>query len=104
MPRGTRKRKGLEDYLNRRRGQYSSFARAVDPRIRTECVACPPDSHRKAGSAPGSFTWHEANKVVGEGGAAGPAGRGAAQHEAAVILLERDGAPGQKVLISGNTR
>ena len=42
-----RKRKGLADYPCKSAGmvEYSYFARAVDRRIRTECVACPPDSH-----------------------------------------------------------
>lgn len=42
-----RKRKGLEDYPCKSAGvtEYSSFARAIDPRIRTECIACPPDMH-----------------------------------------------------------
>ena len=42
-----RKRKGLEDYSCKSAGvvEYSSFARAIDPSIRTECIACPPDRH-----------------------------------------------------------
>jgi len=42
-----RKRKGLPDYPCKSAGivEYSTFARAIDPRIRTECVACPPDPH-----------------------------------------------------------
>ena len=42
-----RKRKGLEDYPCKSGGlvEYSYFARAVDPRIRTECLGCPPDDH-----------------------------------------------------------
>jgi hypothetical protein len=42
-----RKRKGLEDYPCKSAGvvEYSSFARTIDPRIRTECLACPPDRH-----------------------------------------------------------
>lgn len=42
-----RKRKGLEDYPCKSAGvvEYTSFARAIDPRIRTECIACPPDNH-----------------------------------------------------------
>jgi hypothetical protein len=40
-----RRRKGLEDYPCKSAGvvEYSSFAQAIDPRIRTECMACPPD-------------------------------------------------------------
>jgi hypothetical protein len=43
----TRKRKGLEDYPCKSGGwiEYSTFAEAIDHRIRTECVACPPDKH-----------------------------------------------------------
>ena len=42
-----RKRKGLEDYPCKSAGlvEYSRFAEAIDDRIRTECLGCPPDSH-----------------------------------------------------------
>ncbi|GAW91804.1 DUF6125 family protein [Calderihabitans maritimus] len=42
-----RKRKGLEDYPCKSAGlvEYRSFAETIDPRIRTECVGCPPDPH-----------------------------------------------------------
>lgn len=42
-----RKRKGLEDYPCKSGGviEYTSFAEAIDARIRTECIACPPDAH-----------------------------------------------------------
>jgi len=45
-----RKRKGLPDYPCKSGGlvEYRSFARAVDPRIRVECLACPPDEHPEA--------------------------------------------------------
>lgn len=41
----TRRRKGLPDFPCKPVGmvEYSQFARTVDPRIRTECIACPPD-------------------------------------------------------------
>jgi hypothetical protein len=41
----SRRRKGLDDYPCKSGGivEYTTFASAVDPRIRTECVACPPD-------------------------------------------------------------
>ncbi|MEI8204134.1 MAG: DUF6125 family protein [Bacteroidota bacterium] len=40
-----RKRKGMEFYPCKSAGvvEYSSFAETIDPRIKTECVACPPD-------------------------------------------------------------
>lgn len=43
----TRKRKGLEDYPCKSGGivEYTYFARAIDKRIITECVGCPPDEH-----------------------------------------------------------
>jgi len=46
---GARMRKGLEDYPCKSAGlvEYSYFARSIDPRIRTECVGCPPDPHPK---------------------------------------------------------
>ncbi len=42
-----RKKKGLPDYPCKTTGveEYSHFALAVDPRIKTRCVACPPDAH-----------------------------------------------------------
>ena len=42
-----RKRKKLADYPCKSAGlvEYTYFARAIDDRIRTECLGCPPDSH-----------------------------------------------------------
>lgn len=42
-----RKRKGLQDYPCKSGGmvEYSYFARAVDKRITTQCIGCPPDPH-----------------------------------------------------------
>jgi len=42
-----RKRKGLDDYPCKSGGmvEYTSFAEAIDSRIKTECISCPPDPH-----------------------------------------------------------
>jgi hypothetical protein len=42
-----RKRKGLDDYPCKSGGtvEYTSFASAIDSRIKTECICCPPDPH-----------------------------------------------------------
>ncbi|MEJ5357942.1 MAG: DUF6125 family protein [Desulfobacterales bacterium] len=42
-----RKRKGLPDYPCKSAGlvEYAYFARAIDDRIVTECIGCPPDPH-----------------------------------------------------------
>lgn len=42
-----RKRKGLEDYPCKSAGvvEYSTFASTIDYRIKTSCIACPPDPH-----------------------------------------------------------
>lgn len=42
-----RKRKNLADYPCRSAGlvEYSAFASAIDARIRTACLGCPPDPH-----------------------------------------------------------
>lgn len=42
-----RKRKGLDDYPCKSAGimEYFRFAEGIDPRIRTECITCPPDIH-----------------------------------------------------------
>jgi hypothetical protein len=43
----TRKKKGLDDYPCKPTGivEYRSFAQTIDPRIRVECIGCPPDDH-----------------------------------------------------------
>jgi hypothetical protein len=42
-----RKRKGLPDFPCKPVGlvEYAGFAKAVDPRIETRCITCPPDAH-----------------------------------------------------------
>ena len=42
-----RKRKGMPDYPCKSAGlvEYTYFAGAVDPRIKTACIGCPPDQH-----------------------------------------------------------
>jgi hypothetical protein len=42
-----RKRKGLPDYPCKSAGlvEYPYFATAIDDRIFTECIGCPPDEH-----------------------------------------------------------
>jgi len=42
-----RKSRGLEDYPCKSAGlvEYQTFARTIDNRIRTQCLACPPDPH-----------------------------------------------------------
>jgi hypothetical protein len=42
-----RQRKGLPDYPCKSAGiiEYTTFAKAIDSRIHTECIGCPPDPH-----------------------------------------------------------
>ena len=42
-----RKSKGMDDYPCKSAGlvEYTNFASAIDPRIKTECIGCPPDKH-----------------------------------------------------------
>jgi hypothetical protein len=56
-----RKRKGLADYPCKSAGlvEYTRFAEAIDPRIKTECVGCPPDTHPDECSAPGDSRFPE---------------------------------------------
>lgn len=44
-----RKNKGMDDYPCKSAGmvEYTNFARAIDSRIKTECIGCPPDTHPK---------------------------------------------------------
>jgi hypothetical protein len=43
----SRKRKDLPDFSCKSVGlvEFTEFARAIDPRIKTRCIACPPDVH-----------------------------------------------------------
>lgn len=45
-----RKRKKLNDFPCKSVGivEFREFARTIDPRIRTRCIACPPDPHPRA--------------------------------------------------------
>lgn len=42
-----RKTKGMDDYPCKSAGlvEYSTFAQSIDSRIKTQCIACPPDEH-----------------------------------------------------------
>lgn len=42
-----RNRKNLPDFPCKSVGivEYTTFAQAIDPRIKTRCIACPPDEH-----------------------------------------------------------
>jgi len=53
-----RKRRGLPDYPCKSAGnvEYPYFARTIDHRIQTECIACPPDEHPKEWFCAWKFT------------------------------------------------
>jgi hypothetical protein len=53
-----RHRKGMEPFPCKPVGEveFSSFAAAVDPRIRTRCVTCPPDEHHEGTWCEWEFT------------------------------------------------
>jgi hypothetical protein len=55
-----RKRKGLPDFPCKPVGlvEYGNFARTIDPRFRTRCIACPPDSHPDEYWCAWEFTLH----------------------------------------------
>lgn len=44
-----RENKGMDDYPCKSAGmvEYTNFARAIDSRVKTECIGCPPDDHPK---------------------------------------------------------
>jgi hypothetical protein len=50
LVQATRRRKRLPDYPCKSAGvaEFPAFAKMIDPRIRTECISCPPDEHPKA--------------------------------------------------------
>jgi hypothetical protein len=45
----TRGSQGLPDYPCKSAGmvEFETFARTIDPRIKTDCISCPPDKHPK---------------------------------------------------------
>jgi hypothetical protein len=56
-----RKRQGLEDYPCKSAGlvEYPQFAKAIDSRIKTECIGCPPDAHPEGWFCAWRFTLDE---------------------------------------------
>lgn len=56
-----RKRRGLEDYPCKSAGlvEYSHFASAINPSIKTECIGCPPDAHPEEWYCAWRFTLDE---------------------------------------------
>ncbi len=56
-----RKRKGLDDYPCKSAGimEYFRFAEEIDPRIKTECITCPPDIHPDTHYCAWKFTLEE---------------------------------------------
>ena len=56
-----RKRRGLADYPCKSAGlvEYPQFGEAIDPRIRTECIGCPPDEHPDEWYCAWKFTLEE---------------------------------------------
>jgi len=49
MVQGTRKLNKLPDYPCKSAGivEFPTFAKTIDPRIKVECISCPPDEHPK---------------------------------------------------------
>lgn len=56
-----RNRKGLPDFPCKQVGliEYEEFAKTIDPRIRTKCIACPPDPHPEEYYCAWEFTLEE---------------------------------------------
>lgn len=53
-----RNRKGLPDFPCKQVGivEYTTFAETIDPRIKTKCLFCPPDSHPENAYCKWEFT------------------------------------------------
>jgi hypothetical protein len=56
-----RKRKGMDDYPCKSGGmvEFTEFARAIDIRIKAECIGCPPDNHPEEWFCSWKFTIKE---------------------------------------------
>ncbi|OGP63373.1 MAG: cytosolic protein [Deltaproteobacteria bacterium RBG_13_49_15] len=63
----TRNRKGLDDYPCKSGGtvEYTTFAKTIDPRIRTTCIGCPPDKHPENWYCAWRFTISEESRNTG---------------------------------------
>jgi len=61
-----RTRKGLAEYPCKSVGliEYRTFAETIDPRIRTECLGCPPDLHPKDWFCAWRFSLEENNGLL----------------------------------------
>jgi hypothetical protein len=61
-----RKRQDLPDFPCKSVGivEYSGFARTIDPRIKTQCLACPPDLHPPNFWCAWEFTIHPVNGEI----------------------------------------
>ena len=59
-----RRRKGLPDFPCKSVGlvEYAEFAKAVDPRLRTRCISCPPDPHDSEVACAWEFTLDSASR------------------------------------------
>lgn len=66
-----RRRKGLPDFPCKPVGliEYAGFARAIDPRLATRCVTCPPDAPREDLHCAWEFTLEEGEAAGATGGA-----------------------------------
>ncbi|NOR83975.1 MAG: hypothetical protein GQ526_10835 [Ardenticatenales bacterium] len=60
-----RQHKGLPDFHCKPVGmvEYTGFARTIDPRIQTHCIACPPDPHPAEWFCAWEFTLDEQAQV-----------------------------------------
>ena len=56
-----RNRKGLPDFPCKQVGliEYEEFAKAIDPRIKSQCIFCPPDEHPENAYCRWEFTMDE---------------------------------------------
>ncbi len=56
-----RNRKGLPEFPCKEVGlvEYTEFAKAIDPRIRTRCLYCPPENHPREAYCSWEFTLEE---------------------------------------------
>jgi hypothetical protein len=64
----TRQRKGLPPFPCKSVGliEFPTFARTIDPRIRTRCIQCPPDELHLGGYCAWEFTLRENTQKEGD--------------------------------------